>query len=122
MVNYVRLAATAERLITKNGRSVTVTKLDRVAADPTKPWLSGGTTTDSVSAIAVVIPIAFEEADGTNVKRGDAEAFVSHTENPTKNLESYDTLTTSDETWEIMNIVLLNPGGVRLMYHAHLRR
>jgi len=122
MVDYVKLAATAERLITKNGRAVTLTKLDRVAADPTKPWLGGGTATDTVTATAVVFPIAFEDTDGNNIRRGDAEAFISHTENPTKNLDDYDKLTTNERVWEIVNLNLLNPGGTRLMYHAHLRR
>ncbi len=43
MVDYVRLAATAERLISKNGGPVTIRKLARADEDPDKPWRGPGT-------------------------------------------------------------------------------
>lgn len=38
MVDFDRLAATAERLIGANGRTVTLLKLNRQADDPARPW------------------------------------------------------------------------------------
>ena len=38
MVDYVKLAATSERLIAANGRTITFTRKSGVPADPTEPW------------------------------------------------------------------------------------
>lgn len=38
MVDYVKLAATAKRLVAANGRLITFVKNSEVAVDPDKPW------------------------------------------------------------------------------------
>ena len=43
--NTARQIALAQRLITKNGRSVTFQRLSATAADATKPWKGPGTPT-----------------------------------------------------------------------------
>jgi hypothetical protein len=38
MADYVRLAATAKRLVESNGRPVSFVRLQDAPADPDKPW------------------------------------------------------------------------------------
>lgn len=38
MVDYVKLAATAKRLVAKNGREITFVRQSEIALDPLKPW------------------------------------------------------------------------------------
>jgi len=57
MVDYVKLAATAERLVTKNGRTVTLVRTGEVPVDVDKPWLgnvAAGETTLVVPAVQLL--------------------------------------------------------------------
>jgi hypothetical protein len=57
MVDYVRLAATSERLIRKNGTEITFRKPNLTALDPLKPW--NGPNPESYTEItlqAVFVP------------------------------------------------------------------
>lgn len=69
---HVRLAATAKRLIEKNGRTVTFVKTSSTLVDSAKPWdgVAPASPTET-SAIAAVFDDMTFDAAGTMVHRRD---------------------------------------------------
>jgi hypothetical protein len=59
-MDYARAVALAQRLINKNGRTITVEQLSSTPADPSKPWKGPGAPTVAASATpkAVFLPVS----------------------------------------------------------------
>lgn len=126
MVDYVKLAATAERLIEANGRSVTVTQQGQTPTDPTKPWRGQSTPVrDSVVGIAVVVDPAtmgYEVQNVDNVKRADMLVLFAANNDGGKSLENFDTITDGSIVWKILRTQVLKPGATRLLYIFEVAR
>ena len=71
MVDYVRLAATAKRLIEANGREVTLYRRQRTPSDSTKAWRGASRTTPPEASMGPV-KVAFVPAGGS----GSGEVFL----------------------------------------------
>lgn len=123
MVDYVSLAATAERLINANGRDVTIVQKDRTPADAGKPHRAGGSSDTSVGPVkAVIVPFNADDVDGTLIRRDDKRAFVAANDTGVSLIEKFDTITDGSDTWRIEAVVVINPGATRILYDIQLRR
>lgn len=122
MVDYVSLAATAERLIAENGRDVTLVKRSETPADAGKPWR--GTTADdtSITVKGVVIPFEAEDQDGDLFRREDKQAFVAADATSPNEIESFDELDDGSDTYKIINVELIHPGDTRVLYVLQVRK
>lgn len=126
MANYTRMAATAKRLIEKNGRTVTLVRLSRSALDTNKPWRGPDPDPDpapaAITCKAVIVPYEAKELEGSLIRNGDKRAFIADTSLPDHDLEKFDTLIDGGDTYKIVSVALFNPGDVRLLYEIQLRR
>lgn len=125
MVDYTALAATAKRLIDKNGRDITLTKRDRTPTDANKPWRGGNAAPTSVGPIkGVLVPFTAEEIDGSLIRREDKKALVAANDDDSELLEQFDVLIDGDpaDPWRILDVELINPGDVRVIYKFQVRK
>jgi hypothetical protein len=123
-IDFVKLAATAERLIEENGRSVTLAKQDETPSNPAEPWRGSTTNTDTSVVIAVVVPVNAKDVDGELIRVGDMQAFVAATSDNVdgEDLEEYDQLLDGTDEWNILDVQLIQPATQRLLYVMKLRR
>lgn len=131
MVNATRLAATAKRLIEANGRSVTIYKRARTAADTNKPWRGpADTPADTETVIAAFVPpggSGFGRSvivDGSLAQAFDMVALVAATSLTSGVvLEEYSSIVDADgSVWSIANVERLAPGSTAFVYVLRLKR
>lgn len=132
MPNYVALAATAARLITKNGRDLTF--LPRAGVDDAnKPWRGSTSAPAGDVAKGVVIPKAQEAVDrnptnpaftgerSNQVLRGFATCYTTMPTGITSFDEYVQVLDSFDNSlWSIVGVDPINPGDTVVMYEIHL--
>lgn len=120
-LNYPHLALVAQKLIDKNGQPVVFTRLGRDPANVNKPWRGPNTGENVVvNCIAVIIPND-EVDDKEAMKRGDATAYVAALDFGVNLLEGFDEVVDSDNrTWRVLNVDIIKPGPVRVLYTAQL--
>jgi hypothetical protein len=132
MVDYTRLAATAERLINKNGREVTFVKKSTTPLDPTKPWKGSSTSATETTLVrrAVFVPPNQVRIFGLSAL-GEATQFVdmiAFCEQiaivfPDENdLKEYQTLRDGSINWNIMALQLLKPADKQILAFIGTRR
>lgn len=123
MVDYTSLAATAKRLIEKNGRTVTITKMSQTPADPAKPHRARNPAADtSVTPTAVVVPFEREQVDGSNVMVDDKMVLVAQESVSGVDLQSFDRLTDGSDEYDIVKVKKVNPGPTSVVYMIQVRR
>ena len=116
--DYTGLRATAERLITKYGRDITL-KRDTTA--------TGGTahdpniTTATYAAEGVLMDYKDKERDGTLITTRDKKLYISTKDLSVVPLVS-DRVTVVGIDHQIMDVKTLDPGGTTLVYMAQVRR
>lgn len=127
-LDYVKLAAVADKLISENGKPVTFKRQSATPADPTKPWRGAGAHVDDlvITAFAVVIPND-EIDDKEAMRRGDATAYIAASTFGAGNPFAPDDLVTIDSmldnegyTWHVHGVKIINPGATRVLYTAEL--
>ena len=129
-LNYTRMAATAERLIEENGRSLTLVKSGEVLEVPAEPW-GPDTTTDeiTITVIGAIVDFENEAQDGTLIMRGDKRCLIAHdsvvdaagSSDPT-DIEKFDRLTDGGVDWKIVEVTTWQPGDTRIFYDLQLRK
>lgn len=130
MVNYVSLAATAERLIEENGRDLTVIQAGETAANPAEPWRADTPAGESrITVKGVIVEFDNEDFDGTLVRRGDKRAFIAHNSivdaagaGESTELEGFDRLLDAGAEWKIVSVKAIHPGDIRVVYDLQLRK
>ena len=123
MANFTRLAATAKRLVDKNGRSVTLTKQGKTPTDATKPWRGLSTpTVSTVTGKAVFVEPSKEQRNVDNVKRADAVVYFAANNDAGQALETFDTLLDGTTIWKINRAELLKPATKKLLYILEVAR
>lgn len=133
MPDYQKLAQTAKRLIDKNGRSITISRLDRSPLDTSKPWRgepsprATGGVERSLTTIGVFVhpdglrdqtmtrPFGFSAIDEELLKRFNQIVLVSGAGTSFQNLEEFDEVTDGSSSWKIELVVRLQPGDVNIM-------
>ena len=145
MADFVKAAATAKRLIEANGRSVTFFKLNRTAADPTKPWRGPTLDADPTSALEgskVTAKAAFVPASGSGFGRDARDrttaaqrqeggaggtlvrdikqiALVAASSMPSgTDLELFDAMRDGDRVWKIQFANILAPATTDIIWEV----
>lgn len=126
MADFVKLAATAERLINANGRTVTVVQQGNTPADVDKPWRSATTTARaSVSGKAVFVSssdLGYVVNNPDNVKRAEQVALFSANDDGGRSLEDFDLIVDGSVNWKITHAEVLAPADTRIMYLFEVNR
>lgn len=126
-MNYARAVAFAQKLIGKNGRLVTMQRLDATAADADKPWKGPGvpTVAQSVDTKAVFLPHTGQDdlgkflVDAELLKRAEQVVIVAA---GTDDLEPFNQLSDTGVVWLIDWIRTLRPGDTSILYAIGLKR
>lgn len=138
-INYVKAARTALRLLTDNGRSVQLVKLNTTPLDDNMPWRGSQENLDVVitATAAFVDPVSEKDlgtyealtnvGNETSVKSGFQIAFIAALENLDANgdpedLSQYHRLIDGGLIYRMTEIHTLSPGGSPLMYEVRLER
>jgi len=131
MVDYVRLAATANRLIEKNGRSIQFVRLNEDPADPTKPWngpAAGGE--GNLDLFGVFVPPNTVRQFGLTAL-GEGTEFqdlltmseqVIITAQAENDLRLYTEVVDRSQRWGIIGLQVLRPADVTLLAFVGVRR
>lgn len=128
MADYVKLAATATRLIKANGRLITLQKLSATPADATKPWNGPAAPTVAVQVTnvgAVFVPpggsgLGRSVVDDELIKRCDQIALVAPVEEGLETMSRI--LDTDGQTWKIEWVQVLKPAAKTLLYVIGVKR
>jgi hypothetical protein len=125
MVNYVRIAATAKRLIEENGRDVTLIKKTRAPADSAAPWRGptspGNTTVDTIKA--VIYPKEEKNSEGELVYMGYEVAMLAHDSLAApSDLTTLDAVVDEGLTYKVTKASKIGPGDTVITYELHLKR
>ena len=130
MVDYVRLAATAKRLIDKNGREISFVKLNETPIDPNRPW-KGTMSGDTLLTLRGVFvpPNTVRQfgltalGEGTEFK--DLITFSEQiiiTAQGEVDLREYTSVEDRDERWGIVGLQVLRAADVTLLAFVGVRR
>ncbi len=129
MVDFVRLLATAQRLISESGRSIQLVKLDSTPADPTKPWDGPtdprtGTTTLTLDGVAVdptsAARLGLVSMTDDLMKRSEQIYIVAAGANV--DLDVFNEVNDEGKTWKIEGVRTLRPGKVTVLSYIGVRR
>lgn len=132
MVNYVRLAATSERLISNNGRNITFLKESTTLHDDQKPWDGprNGLPSEEVTLKAVFAPPNTVRqfgltALGEGLQVDDLFTFVEticiffpgdH------DIKKFRFVIDKSSKWNVVAFQLLQPADLKLVGYLGLRR
>lgn len=130
MPDYVKLAATAERLIRNNGRSITFVKLDETAADPSEPWNGPASNETTLALNGVFVPPNTVRqfglsALGEGTEFRDLVTFseqVIITAQGENDLREYTKVIDRSDRWGIIGLQVLRPGDTTLIAFVGVRR
>ena len=129
MANFPKLIATAQRLITENGRSVTFIRHDETLADAAKPWDGPASArgvpdetfvTDAVfvqPASAVRLGMTMEQAD--LVVQSEEIMIVAPGAN---DLSRFQEVLDGSTYWKITLLEVLKPGALVVLAFVGVRR
>lgn len=132
-INYAKAQATALRLLTENGRPVTLVKFATDPDDPDRPWL-GSSESEELTVTAVFTdPVSEKDLGSAEIvmegghKSGEKIAFIAASENldgdgDPIDLTEYDQLIDDGLTYKMVEIHTLSPGPIPLMYEVRLER
>ena len=126
-MDYARAVALAQRLITKNGRAITVQQLGSIPADVTKPWKGAAnpTVVNSVETVGVFVPHAGSEdlgkflVDEELLKRVEQVVLIA---GGGTDLTTYQQVLDEGSVWKIDWIRGLKPGSVTVLYAVGVKR
>jgi len=140
MVNYTRLAATAKRLIEKNGRDFTLIKQATAPADPAKPWLGADQTLTLVTTATAAgvtgkkglvvkglfaapgstLGDIFAAIAGELTQRRGTSIYVAAESVSPEDPATYDQVLDGTKALRIEDVETLQPGDIPLLYRLEL--
>lgn len=130
MVDYAKLAKTAKRLITANGRSIDFIRKNQTPTDPNKPWKGDTLGETSVTLQGVFVPpSALRQltlpslGEGTQFK--DLVAFseqiiIVFPED--QELKDFEAVSEDGVRWGITAVQTLKPARIALLGFVGVRR
>ena len=129
-LDYTNFRAVAERLITENGRALTLVRKDQGnPADPLKPWrASTGAADVSFAITGVFVDFEQEDFDGTLVRRGDKRVLAAASEVETAaapdfdEVEDFDYVLDAGDRWDVVKVDVVQPGTARILYDIQVRK
>lgn len=125
MVNYVRAAATAKRLIEANGRNVTLVRKNQTPADAAKPWRQpASAANETVGTVkGVFYPIEEKLEDGSIIRKAEEKVMIAHDSlDPAQNIEDIDHILDGTNVYKVIEACPLGPGSVRIAYEFVVKR
>lgn len=135
MVDFVRLAATAQRLIEANGRSFDLLKSNRDPASASEPWRgpdlsaepAAGEGGDAQTVTGAFVPLGSglgliaTDGDEALVRQIEQVVLVASTSLADGTaLETYDLVRDDSKVWKIVVVQELRPASQSLMYAVGL--
>lgn len=129
-LDYTKFRAVAEQLITDNGRALTLVRKDQGnPADPAKPWrASTGAADVSLAITGVFIDFEQEDFDETLVRRGDKRVLAAASQVETvagasfDEIEDFDYVLDGTDRWDIVQVNVIEPGSLRILYDIQVRK
>ena len=114
----------AQRLITKNGRPVSLQRKSGVPADPNVPWGPDAAPTTVSNIPGVFFDYTREDRQNSLIQAGDKRCLVAKLDLETFIPQVNDLIVEEDgSTWNIVNILTVEPGlkTDAIMYELQLR-
>lgn len=142
MVNYTKLAATALKLIQKNGRTITLIRRSEVPATVGEPWKGaadvaatvGDPDPDLTGKVGIEVSAVFVGRDDqelaelfgavplTEVNRGLKVALIAGSDVSPEELTKFDAVIDSGDVWSIEAKDTLRPGPLAVLHRIVLSR
>jgi hypothetical protein len=130
MVDYVKVAATAKRLIEANGRQVTFNRLTQTPGDPAKPWNGNTGALTPLDLYGVFVPPNQVRIFGLSALglASDIRELVEVSEQigiiyPEGNdLRDYESITDGSPRWTVTGVQQLRPAETYLLAYVGVRR
>lgn len=126
MVDYVKAAATAKRLVESAGREVTIYSDSTTPANAAKPWLGPDDSTpgDTIAGVkmAFVPPsgsglgATLLQQAGVLVQQFDQIGLLAASSAAGKDLRTFDSVVDGGRTWKIVLVHELKPGDTSLLW------
>jgi len=130
MVDYVKLAATAKRLVAANGRPITFVRKSEVAADPAKPWdaQAGADVTFTTPAVFVP-PNTVRQFGLTALGQGtEYDDLIAFSESigiffpETQDIRQFSHVQDGAELFGIVGLQILKPASIQMLGFVGIRR
>lgn len=132
MVDYVRLASTAERLVKKNGRVATIARLSDAPPDPTYPWegsdLSPQPLAEQHDLPAVFVPpssatqLGMDAVPAELLARFEQVAIVAPGPSFSVDLKGFQVVVDGGMRWRVEWVSQLRPATQIMVYFFGVRR
>jgi hypothetical protein len=124
-MDYARSAATAKRLIERDGRTVNIYRKQTTPADASKPWRGPAAPADILvaSVKGVVYPFESKDVDGTIIRLTDSRIMIAHDSLVgVTDFEVLDWVEDSGVYYKIEHVAVIGPGDTRIAYDIKIRR
>lgn len=124
---HEKFVSLAKRLIAKNGRAMTLRKLNRTPADANKPW-RGPSEVASTGyeyerpIVGVIVDFTEEELDADQTRRGFMHLIVNAADHVGFDLSKADSLLDGAQVWAVTMDSVLQPGETRIMYSFRVKQ
>jgi hypothetical protein len=125
MVNYVKSAALAKRLIEANGRDVVLHRKTRTPEVSGEPWRGPNPATSSVvgTVKAVFYPIEDRDEAQTLNRRGMEKMMIAHDSlDPAQDLSDIDHVVDGGVIYKVVQSNRIGPGSIIVAYEFIVRR
>jgi hypothetical protein len=129
MVDYVRLAATASRLVAANGRALSFIRLEETPTDTAKPWRGADTPRAQADSVVlgsgVAVPPSSLQSLGLSVSD---DHFLKRAEQiliavADEDIENYDEVIDEGSTvWKITGVEKLRPAETTILFYVGVTR
>jgi hypothetical protein len=120
MVNYASLSNTALRLVTENGRSMTLRNKSEGTYNPNTNTITGSSATDE-SVIGVVRDYSKVQIDNQNIKVGDKIVMLA-AQGIAGNVDQDSIIIDGPDEWYVISVEEIKPGDTILLYTLQVRR
>ena len=118
MARFDSAIALADRLITKNGETVTIRRrVDGAPPDPAKPWEPGAPTESNQTTAMVFLDAEVARQLGILLKEGQQLGLAPAVGTFIPDASTDIVIRASGEKWTIKKVETLNPNG-QLIMHA----
>lgn len=118
-IDYAKSVATALRLLTSFGATVTVTRETPGAYDP-DTGTNGAGTTETWTPKGVKLEYSQREIDGTNILASDQRIYMSAAAG--LDPKPGDAVTLADGVWRVVKSRTLAPAGVAVLLDVQVRK
>jgi hypothetical protein len=127
VVDSIKLAATAKRLIDANGRDVTVVKFGSTPADSEKPWRGQKVPHETeVTGKAAFVPktqiITTYAEIQEEVRREGEYALFAADDDGGYDLRSFDAIVDRGQQWRILKTEVIQPADTKILYLFEVSR